>query len=283
MADTSSTSPAEESGTWQTVEQAAVSLGLSVRTVNRHISAGKIRSRLTDGRREVFVPQPSDTTSSPPITPSTADAPQSPETKFDPSQAPSSPPPGAQSINESSGPSSFSQGGQTVSTFGSTIPYDVETALARADNAADKAEMAVTAYQTLARSIEAQAVSAKRNAKTAWTIVAVLTVGAGVAIGWTATKLTQAQMEAQHLQEKSDSEKEELKEQTKLATEAADNKSAELERVRDRLSEAEQKAARAEGRAATLAEQLQTKKPTTQSLLDHLTSAFTSPSPSDPH
>ena len=40
---------------WQTIEQAAVSLRMSVRTVNRHIVAGKIQSRLTDGRREVLV------------------------------------------------------------------------------------------------------------------------------------------------------------------------------------------------------------------------------------
>src|SRR3712207_3699536 len=41
--------------TWLTIEQAAVTLGLSVRTVNRHINAGKIQSRLQDGRREVLV------------------------------------------------------------------------------------------------------------------------------------------------------------------------------------------------------------------------------------
>src|SRR3954469_15833651 len=48
--------------TWLTIEQAAVALGLSVRTVNRHIVAGKIPSRLQDGRREVLVQTPSDKT-----------------------------------------------------------------------------------------------------------------------------------------------------------------------------------------------------------------------------
>src|SRR5688500_5610439 len=46
--------------TWLTIEQAAVTLGLSVRTVNRHINAGKIQSRLQDGRREVLVRIPDD-------------------------------------------------------------------------------------------------------------------------------------------------------------------------------------------------------------------------------
>src|SRR5688572_10221605 len=43
------------SDTWQTIEQAAVTLGLSVRTVNRHITGGKLESRLFEGRREVRV------------------------------------------------------------------------------------------------------------------------------------------------------------------------------------------------------------------------------------
>src|SRR2546423_2002881 len=44
--------------TWLTIEQAAVALGLSVRTVNRHIVANKIQSRLNEGRREVLVSMP---------------------------------------------------------------------------------------------------------------------------------------------------------------------------------------------------------------------------------
>ena len=41
---------------WITIEQAAVTLGLSVRTVNRHMAAGKLQSRLNgEGRREVLV------------------------------------------------------------------------------------------------------------------------------------------------------------------------------------------------------------------------------------
>src|SRR5687768_11586033 len=47
---------------WQTIEQAAVSLRLSVRTVNRHIVAGKLQSRLNEGRREVLVDAPASAT-----------------------------------------------------------------------------------------------------------------------------------------------------------------------------------------------------------------------------
>jgi len=57
--------------TWLTIEQAAVALGLSVRTVNRHIVAGKLPSRLQDGRREVLVKVPADTASASPFGPPT--------------------------------------------------------------------------------------------------------------------------------------------------------------------------------------------------------------------
>ena len=43
---------------WMNIEQAAVTLGLSVRTVNRHINAGKLQSRLAEGRREVLMDGP---------------------------------------------------------------------------------------------------------------------------------------------------------------------------------------------------------------------------------
>ena len=49
--------------TWLTIEQAAVTLGLSVRTINRHINAGKLQSRLHEGRREVLVSLPTGGTS----------------------------------------------------------------------------------------------------------------------------------------------------------------------------------------------------------------------------
>src|SRR5438045_3173939 len=40
---------------WQTVEQAAVTLGISTRTIARRIAKGELESRLTNGRREVYI------------------------------------------------------------------------------------------------------------------------------------------------------------------------------------------------------------------------------------
>ena len=40
---------------WQSVEEAAVTLGVSSRTLHRRISKGEVETRLEDGRREVLV------------------------------------------------------------------------------------------------------------------------------------------------------------------------------------------------------------------------------------
>src|SRR3954463_5027081 len=40
---------------WQSVEEAAVTLGVSTRTLHRRISKGEVETRLEDGRREVLV------------------------------------------------------------------------------------------------------------------------------------------------------------------------------------------------------------------------------------
>src|SRR5687767_12522874 len=100
--------------TWITIEQAAVALNLSVRTVNRHIAAGKLQSRLQDGRREVLI----DASAAATAVPTRENA-------------------------------EILIGEQVADTDG---PVDYDTVLALADSAADKAELAVSAYQTLARS-----------------------------------------------------------------------------------------------------------------------------------
>ena len=43
---------------WQTVEQAAVTLGISTRTIARRIAKGELESRLNSGRREVYICAP---------------------------------------------------------------------------------------------------------------------------------------------------------------------------------------------------------------------------------
>jgi len=260
-------------GTWQTVEQAAVALGLSVRTVNRHISAQKLKSRLMDGRREVFVPivdlgkpetQPTNTdipdTSNPPIV-------------EDPSGASVSSP-------TTSNPAQLSPEEPDESKVKTGSFLDLDTAIAMADRKADRqVEMAVSIYQSLTRSIETQAHKAKRTATIAWCIVGVLTIGVTVALVWTATRVTRAETDSQHLKQQADVDAERLKEQVEQADKRADNQEKELADIQQKLSEAQQQAARAEGRAAVYEEMQSHQPPASQpatrpSLIDRLTTAF---------
>lgn len=207
---------------WQTVEQAAVSLGISVRTINRHIAAGKLSSRLNDGRREVLVsvtdpdalklaaraalqrlndlgsdlpedavihdalepeadpipPVQNEPTATQPrfaVPPRAAAAPAAAHTAYiDASYAPTPTPAQA---------------------------FDATTFLALADSAADKAEMAVSAYQTLARVAETQVNASRRSARFAWAAVAVMAAGVTGAVAWTTHHLTSAQIEGSTLRQ----------------------------------------------------------------------------------
>lgn len=186
---------------WITIEQAAVSLGLSVRTVNRHITAGKLQSRLHEGRREVLIGA-SDAISNPSIANNTISA------------------------------NALYAGGHVADGTG----VDYETVLALADNAADKADLAVSAYQTLARSADDRIHTTRRATYVAWTLVGVMTLGALGAVGWTSHALTRASVENQHLHE-----------QVTTATAMADEASGECDDLRRALAAARDQAARAEG------------------------------------
>src|SRR5690349_11813643 len=129
--------------TWQTIEQAAVTLGLSVRTVNRHITGGKLQSRLFEGRREVLVSLPEPRQSAPAPSPSSG-APQA--AAFGDT---------VDSVTPESKPQ-YDSVRRAVDGDYQEKPLDMQTMLTLADSVDDKASLAVAAYQTLARSAETQ-------------------------------------------------------------------------------------------------------------------------------
>jgi hypothetical protein len=197
---------------WMNIEQAAVTLGLSVRTVNRHINAGKLQSRLAEGRREVLMDGP--------------DGGAMPE-----------PPAGQQPVHIPD----FDAAAAASSVI------DPETVLALADNAADKAELAVTAYQALARSADERAYASRRLLNAAWILVGVMTLAAFASLGWTTNKLTRAAVEHEN-----------LKRQVTTVTAQADNAEHECDDLRIALAQAREDAARAEGKLAAYKEPRQT-------------------------
>jgi len=225
--------------TWLTIEQAAVALGLSVRTVNRHIVAGKIPSRLQDGRREVLVQTPSDKTN--PMSASSqafGDSPfgGDPQAVTGPAIAGHAtvtiPPPQTHAFDRPS---------DRMSDAPRSSGIDPETVLALADNANEKAELAVAAYQALARATDVQFQHVRRSARLAWSSVAVMAAAVAVAVGWTTHQLTKTQAQSEFLQQQV---------QSKSAT--TDTLSAERDGLRANLSAAKEQAARAEGRASAL-------------------------------
>jgi hypothetical protein len=151
--------------------------------------------------------------------------------------------------------------------------FDSETVLALADNAADKAELAVSAYQALARTADLQAQHVRRSARFAWSAVAVMTVGVVGAVGWTSHRLTRAELQAENLERVVQS-----------AVSTATSVSAERDTLRAEVASAREQTARAEGRLAALSDvqakleaqaRAQAQRPTTRpTLADRLTWIF---------
>lgn len=206
------------SDNWMTIEQAAVTLGLSVRTITRHINAGKLQSRLTDGRREVLIESVTIPSAANPLA----------------------------SVEDSTDP---------------TVDY--ETILALADNAADKAELAVSAYQSLARSADERIQTTRRLSYTAWSLVGLMTVGALVSVGWASHRITRASVETENLQQ-----------QVTTATAAADSANGECDDLRRMLAAAREEAARAEGKLAAYKEPRPTEPTSRPTLADRIASIF---------
>lgn len=368
--------------TWQTIEQAAVTLGLSVRTVNRHITAGKLPSRLANGRREVLVtpagapertsPEPalaSDTaveaahenealksavrdafrrlntasaelagdridfgrgtdetdadvidwafpplddepyqtplrlepearpSQSPPtqrlgagVPPSKTKPPPQPEPKrpavvappladdepaWDPNWAaelekepPTAPerathPPRPAESARTQAPAVDSPRADPPRTAEPPPPpqmqhvhvgpaatageaprgLDATTFLALVDNAADKADLAVSAYQALARAADARVQASRRSARLAWCVVGLMGAGVTVAVGWTTYHLTQAKTESEHLHQR-----------LSTTTEAAVNATKERDLLRGELTDAKEQAARSDERLKAVTE-----------------------------
>ena len=228
--------------TWLTIEQAAVTLGLSVRTVNRHIVAGKIPSRLQDGRREVLVQTPSDKASaiddSPfgaVLSPFASDGPSVTGPAIAGHATVTIPPPGSAASRSSSDTDDRSSDNPSRSQI------DTETVLALADNANEKAELAVSAYQALARATDVQFQHVRRSARFAWSAVAVMALGVSAAVGGTTYYLTKSHVQTQYLQE-----------QVQAKTGVADTLSAERETLRAELSAAKEQAAHSDGKASAL-------------------------------
>lgn len=204
---------------WQTVEQAAVTLGISTRTIARRIAKGELESRLNSGRREVYIPV-SQAAKSPANDTIDADFTQA-DVQPDPSYE--------ETIRHTV---------SAASSFGADV--ETSTALILAEDRARRAEMAITVIQQSTAIVRDEAYRARAGARWAWGTVALMAACVLVAVGWTTTNLTKTQQQAQTLRDK-----------VTIATETSDRLQRDFTTDRTRLeaqlASARQEAAKAQG------------------------------------
>jgi hypothetical protein len=192
---------------WQSVEEAAVTLGVSTRTLHRRISKGEVETRLENGRREVLVCLPDD----------------------DPEEQTAAT---DEIDNELSVPSDSGLGQNPPGA----IAVVSEQQLALANEKVRRTELALAAFQQTSEILQREASRTRLSARFAWIALALCSVGVYVAVGWTATKVTQA-----------DAEKKYLNQQLGNVASEVNQTRQELVKVRDDLGQARQSAARLEG------------------------------------
>lgn len=214
---------------WQSVEEAAVTLGISTRTLHRRISKGEVETRLENGRREVLVCLPDEEVQF------EEDAPEVTDTITIPTPS-------------TSAAIAAEQGQGTAIVL-------AEKEIQLANEKVRRTELALAAFQHTSTLLQKEATRTRISARCAWAAVAVLSVGVYVAVGWTAAQVTKYRTDNANLNQ-----------QLKVATEVADKTAAERERYREERDRARETAARADGElVATKASMV--RKPATQPTL----------------
>jgi hypothetical protein len=223
---------------WQTVEQAAVTLGISTRTIARRIAKGELESRLNNGRREVYIQIPQAAKPQ-----AAAHAPETIDADFTEVEAEPTP-----SYEETIRHTVSA----AASNFGSA-DVETSTALILAEDRARRAEMAITVIQQSTALVREEVHRARFGARWAWGVVALMAVGVMVAVGWTTQNLTKSQAQTESLRDKVtvvNANSEQLERQAK----------ADRERLEAELAAARQAAAKAEGQLEEVRSEAETAK-----------------------
>jgi hypothetical protein len=216
---------------WQTVEQAAVTLGISTRTIARRIAKGELESRLNAGRREVYICLPG----------GTAGGVETLQGELTGSDAPT----GRPEYN-----AEYEQTVRhTVAAAASAAGADVETstALILAEDRARRAEMAISVIQQSTAIVRDEVRVARTASRWAWGMVAAVAAGAMVAVWWTTANVTRSQQQSEILRDR-----------ITAMTDRTDQMTREQETLRDDLERARLAAARAEGQLTEIRTEAQT-------------------------
>jgi hypothetical protein len=156
---------------WQTLEEAALTLGISSRTLHRRIVKGEFETRLENGRREVLIAVP--------------------ESASDLSDMSDS----AESIEEPRAP--FVEQSQSASDIAAD---DIGgTMLALHEDRIRRTDLAIMAYQQSVNVTVGDARRAHRNVRVAWSVAGGLTVAMFLSVIWATHSVTKARGEVSHL------------------------------------------------------------------------------------
>jgi len=215
---------------WQTLEEAALTLGISSRTLHRRLARNEFQTRLENGRREVLVVIP-DPTPFPELK-LTPDIPRqtashAADTPGDMSAAPSARE--VRASDESADEAGVADASDALDDVGHAMLTLHEDRIRRTD-------LAIMAYQQSVNVTAADARRAHVRTKVAWGVTAGLMVMAFVGAVWATHTVTRAKGEVSHLEQV-----------VRQLTGTADAKSAEAERLRQEAQSARIAAARVEG------------------------------------
>jgi len=204
---------------WQTIEEAAVTLGISTRTLARRIAQGQVENRLQNGRRELFICIP--------------DQPQ----EAPPEPAYQSPPP-------------FIADAQVVDAQQSVCApasENLSTDLILAEDRAHRAEMTLRVIQQSVQLVQSEAHRARTQAYWAWGIVALLGLGLIVRVGWAAARITRSTAAAAAQRDRADDLHDRLAETQSAAQLAQKESTQQFNRLQDELSKAQSARAQVTG------------------------------------
>jgi hypothetical protein len=211
---------------WQTLEEAALTLGISSRTLHRRLAKGEFQTRLENGRREVMV---------------TIADPRIDESQIGAGDAPADGSCASAVVADVIGAGSGGAGGELSADVQSTMLMLHEDRIRRTD-------LAIVAYQQSVNVSANSARQARISSRVAWGTAGVLAAVLFVCVTWATHRVTKAQADVENLNG-----------QVRQLSATADTRAQEADRLRLDVEIARVASARAEGQltaAKTQIEQL---------------------------
>lgn len=247
---------------WQTIEEAALTLGISTRTLHRRISKEEFQTRLHGGRREVLVRLP-EMPMSAGVTGSGVHGGQAGQgmsgsagygmgqVSTGAGEAGDADGYGNQQGDLSGGPDRVSANGRstvqaTVTGTADGDDEDAGTMLALTEDRLRRTDLAIFAYQQSVSTAMAEARRVRTSARVAWGAASVLATVLVVVSIWATHRLTASEAQVH----RSEADINQLRTDMTSVADMADSRQKALEQAKKEAEEARIKAAQAEGELA---------------------------------